>query len=241
MANSKERIQSRLNQSAQIIRKYELGDIEYFYNVFQNVTKSELETAWNLAQEKIDNLEIVKDSLEINTYRYFLTNEKVASFKNNKNKIYRYLKSDFNSKRTERKDKEIERRLRHILAEKYVKILSNEVFNILEGQRVSIIPNIIDFFDRYKVIILIFGFISLITAPRIINGLTPVEELTYKIHENSIYQFNGSVCNDGKISHSQGRGTCSWHKGVDHKFYKGQYSKTLNECREEAIKLSWRD
>ena len=82
------------------------------------------------------------------------------------------------------------------------------------------------------------SFIFLV-APRIIDGLTPVATLTEKIHEKSKYKFNGAICNDGWTSHSQGRGTCSHHKGVNNYFYKGDYSKTIDECREEALKISW--
>jgi hypothetical protein len=33
---------------------------------------------------------------------------------------------------------------------------------------------------------------------------------------NSCHKSPGAVCNDGSTSHSTGRGTCSWHGGVDH-------------------------
>lgn len=42
------------------------------------------------------------------------------------------------------------------------------------------------------------------------------------------------------VTHKVG-GTCSWHHGVDYYFYKGDYSKTIEECKEEAKKISWRD
>ena len=75
----------------------------------------------------------------------------------------------------------------------------------------------------------------------IINGLTSVDTLTKKIHERSKYKFSGSKCNDGSTSYSQGQGTCSWHDGVDYEFFKGDYAKSLEECRNEAKGLSWRD
>lgn len=89
-------------------------------------------------------------------------------------------------------------------------------------------------------IIFIFSVIFLCCLPRIIQGLTPVEILTERLHENSKYTFNGSICNDGHISHSQGQGSCSWHGGVNSSFEKGDYSKSIEECRVEALKLSWR-
>lgn len=33
-------------------------------------------------------------------------------------------------------------------------------------------------------------------------------------------QPDGAICNDGWRSYSQGRGTCSWHGGVDYYLYK---------------------
>ena len=84
--------------------------------------------------------------------------------------------------------------------------------------------------------IVIVGFLF---GSRIIDGFTSVYVLTERIYEREVYEFNGSICRDGSTSHSQGRGTCSWHDGVRYKFYKGQHKKTKNECRIEAKKRSW--
>ncbi len=89
------------------------------------------------------------------------------------------------------------------------------------------------------IIFTIFG--TFFFGSRIIDGLTSVETLTTKIHERSKYKFSGSKCNDGWTSFSQGQGACSWHNGVDYEFYKGEYSKTIEECRQEAEELSWLD
>jgi len=32
----------------------------------------------------------------------------------------------------------------------------------------------------------------------------------------SCHKSSGAICNDGHRSYSTGRGTCSWHGGVDH-------------------------
>ena len=32
--------------------------------------------------------------------------------------------------------------------------------------------------------------------------------------------YTCTICNDGSISHSVGRGTCSWHRGIDHYEYR---------------------
>ncbi len=81
----------------------------------------------------------------------------------------------------------------------------------------------------------------IVFGSRIYDGLTPVDVLTIKIYNKSRYKFDGSICWDGKISHSQGQGTCSWHGGIKHQFKKGEASKTYSKCKEEAKKLSWRD
>ena len=101
------------------------------------------------------------------------------------------------------------------------------------------------FFNRNTAltIVLIFSTIfgTFFFGSRIINGFTSVETLTVRIHERSKYKFSGSKCNDGWTSFSQGQGACSWHNGVDYEFYKGEYSRTINECRQEAEELSWLD
>jgi hypothetical protein len=101
------------------------------------------------------------------------------------------------------------------------------------------------FFNRNNVltIILVFTLIfgTFFFGTRIIDGFTSVETLTERIHEDSKYKYSGSKCNDGWTSFSQGQGACSWHDGVKYKFYKGEYSKTLEECKLKAVELSWMD
>lgn len=101
------------------------------------------------------------------------------------------------------------------------------------------------FFSRNTAltIVLIFStiFATFFFGSRIIDGFTSVETLTERIHERSKHKFSGSKCNDGWTSFSQGQGACSWHNGVDYEFYKGEYTKTIDECRQEAEELSWLD
>jgi hypothetical protein len=99
--------------------------------------------------------------------------------------------------------------------------------------------------------------VGLFNITRIIDGFTSVEVLTDKylrqrydninvypitesnlanfIHEETRWSHSGAVCKDGWISHSSGRGTCSHHGGVSHWFSKGDYSKSIEECRKEAV------
>lgn len=100
-----------------------------------------------------------------------------------------------------------------------------------------------DFFNRNIALttILMFSTIfgTFFFGTRIIDGFTPIDTLTERLHERSKYKFSGSKCNDGWNSYSQGQGACSWHDGVRYEFSKGEYSKTLKECRLEAEEISW--
>ena len=64
-----------------------------------------------------------------------------------------------------------------------------------------------------------------------------IDSLTLLVASLYLYPFNGAVCNDGWISHSQGRGTCSHHGGVNYYFYRGECMKSRSECEKEAIEL----
>jgi hypothetical protein len=90
-----------------------------------------------------------------------------------------------------------------------------------------------------KIAIIPIFFILLIFGSRIRDGFTGVNNLTERIYERNLYTFNGSKCRDGTTSQSQGRGTCSWHNGVQYKFYKGQPKKSRQQCRIEGKELSW--
>jgi len=89
--------------------------------------------------------------------------------------------------------------------------------------------------------IVILGLNFTFAKKPILYHFYTVDKLTEVFYEskNNKYKFDGAVCNDGWISHSQGRGTCSWHDGVFYYFYKGNYIKTKEECRIEAKKFSW--
>jgi hypothetical protein len=104
---------------------------------------------------------------------------------------------------------------------------------------------ITSYFSRNLILSLIL-IVSVILIPfffgnRVIDGLTSVDTLTEKLHEQSKYKYSGSKCNDGWNSLSQGSGTCSWHGGVAYEFHAGQYTKSIIECKREASKLSWLD
>ena len=241
MTITKQQIQDKLNNSAKIVSQYNLGDKNYFNVKFSNTNVTQLETAWTFGQRKIQNREIIKDASNISVDETNEANEKAVKFDKSIEGLFRYLNSEFDVKKLKLTDENIERRLRQILAETYIGKISNEVLELSIKDNSSVKSKTVTFFGKFKVAFIILGIIGVFATPRIIDGLTPVDVLTDKIHEKSKYEFNGSICNDGTTSHSQGRGTCSWHGGVDYKFYKGEYKKTIEECRKEALKLSWRD
>jgi hypothetical protein len=251
MTNSQQIIQDKLNACAIIVRKYNLGvdkvlkfdfgDEKYFFDKFSNIDKKILRNAWTLALKEIQNREIIKDTSQLSSADIEQVNKKVIGFDTNSQTFLHYLKSNFDVRELKLTDENIERRTRNLIAHRYLELVEKEVSELSVNSKNSFKSKTGAFFNKFKAAFIILGIVGVFATPRIIDGLTPVDILTEKIHENSKYKFNGSICNDGHTSHSQGRGTCSWHGGVNYKFYKGDYSKTIEECREEAIKLSWRD
>jgi len=96
-------------------------------------------------------------------------------------------------------------------------------------------------FIFFIVVIILLSFDFVFAKKPILYHFYTVDKLTEIFYENESnkYQFNGAICNDGWISHSQGRGTCSWHGVVDYYFYIGEYKKTKEECKKDAKRFSW--
>ncbi len=234
-------ILKKIERSAFIIRKYNLGDESYFYSKFPIASKVILEIIWKKEYKKVQNNEIVKNSRELNNTDLAFEYERLKKFENDTDKLYDYLISEFDFKKLELDDENKERRLRNLLSEKFIELSANEIPNEikiddeLRKEKKEIKQN------RKIILAIICGLFILFFGSTIYDGLTPVEQLTERIHERSKYEFSGSICNDGTTSHSQGRGTCSWHNGVRYKFYKGNYRKSLKECKIEAINSSWID
>lgn len=234
-------LQNKINQYALIVRKYNLGDKSFFTSKFPHIDKTYLETAWTYAQNKIQNREIIKDASNLTIEEFKLATLQINSFDYKTENLYQKLNSKFDVKELKLTDENIERKVRNALSLKYLQNLLQEIIELQKKEPTSFKAKSGKIFGKIKYLLIAVGIIGIISAPRVIDGFTPVETLTQKIHEKSKYEFNGSICRDGHTSHSQGRGTCSWHGGVAYKFYKGDYRKTIEECRAEAIKLSWRD
>lgn len=241
MKASKQQLQKKLNSLACIIRKYNLFDKVSFEIKYNFIETTIIEKAWIYGLKQIKNGEIVKDATILTDEERQTAQTAQSTFSNEPNSIYYYLNKQFYPKDLKLSDENIERHKRNLLAKRYIELVHKE----LEVLALDLKPTFENrtkwFLNKFKIALIIFGIISIFSIPRIIDGLTPVDVLAFKIYEKSKRTFNGAVCNDGHISHSQGRGTCSWHSGVDYYFYKGEYSKTIEECREEARKISWLD
>lgn len=111
-------------------------------------------------------------------------------------------------------------------------------FNLIKIKEKT--KNVFYFIKKYWFVFAILIVLGFIASPRIIDGLTSVDTLTERIHEQSKYKYRiGATCNDGWQSQATGRGACSHHGGVKEWIYQTSYKKTWDECKTEARKRSW--
>lgn len=234
----KETIESKieilLENAAIVIRKYALGDFDFFQNNFSKYDANLLEKCWEKTK-KIHNEDIIKDANEIDKEDLLIVQNRY----NQTIKELSYLRStllykSFNPKKLHLKKENRERRLSNLLAKDFIENTKKELVRI-GTIKYKIVFNIF----KYKALLFFsFLFIFIFNKP-VFDRLTPVDKLAEKIHERSKYKYSGTKCNDGTTSKSQGSGTCSWHGGVDYYFYKGDYKKTTEESYIEAKEISW--
>jgi len=242
MTNSTQYIEEKLNSCALIVRKYNLGDREFFFKKFPALTNSSLTIAWDFGLKKIQNKEIIKDVILLHKEDLKIVTTKVNSFGNDPDTLYYYLNSTFEVKKLKLTDENIERRFRKLLAINYLQIVSTEIHKLSESDKRYLKPKVIRFVNKFKYLIIAISIAGIFSIPRIIKGLTPVETLTEQIHEKSKYKYRtGATCRDGTHSNAKGSGACSHHGGVDEWIYETAYRKTLEECRKEAEEISWRN
>jgi hypothetical protein len=267
-------IQNKLNQCAITVRKFNLGDKKYFESKFKEFDKNRLDTAWDRSQKQIQHKEIIKNATSLTFYEYKLITEITTTFGNNIKKIYERLNSRFDVSELKYSEENVERRVRNILALYFLEYTKYEINELLEIKSKTFKSKVLALANKLKFVLIALGLIGLFSIPKIINGLTLPENLlneylhekypsikndvinvsllTGFLHENSKYKFNGAKCNDGSTSHSQGRGTCSHHNGVNHYFYAGEYGRSYDDCkriaisemeelRKKAYAVSWRD
>lgn len=130
MSKNKQLIQEILNTSAAITRKYNLGDREYFLRKFGGCDTKQLTEAWESGLKKIQNREIIKDTSDLPVSENPIISKKVAEVGNDAQDIAYYLNSGFDVRELKLKDENIERRVRNILAEKFLELKSKEIRNI---------------------------------------------------------------------------------------------------------------
>lgn len=242
MATIQRSIQDNLTIAAQIIRKYNIGDKDFFFSKFRNVDKSHIETAWASALREIQSREVIKSEVSLHDEEKKITIKKSLMFDNDYDALLRYLKSDFDVKKLKLTDEKIERKLRNILANRLLDLIIQEITDRQHQQKKSTNTNKIYLLKILKAVFIIITIGGFFFAPRIINGLTPVETLTIRIYNRSSYKFRiGATCKDGWPSNATGSGACSHHGGVAEWIYMTSYRKTIEECREEARKISWLD
>ena len=268
-----------LNCAAKIIRKYNLGDKEYFFSAFSEHDESLLDESWAFAFKKVKNKDIIKDTAEIFNKRDAEEIEKSTNYIKQSllgNLIgnYAFLNKSFDVRNLNFKDERRERRLRHNISLLYIEQCANDCIRLKQTEKIKRSEVIIYKIRRYLKAGSIILLVSIVISPRLIKGFTPPEKLlnTYLqeqypkikngpvtinsianfILEDTRYKSSGAICNDGWVSHSHGRGTCSHHGGVDYYFYEGDYSQSTASCLEKANKIykdfkqkayetSWRD
>lgn len=235
-------MQNKLSYFALVVRKYNIGDKVYFFSKFPDIDNSALKIAWSYALKKIQNTEIIKDVSSLSEEAANVIKIKVDNVGNNSDSIYQYLNSGFDVKRLKFADENIERSVRNILAARYLQNLSVEILQLHNKSRNSFKAKTGRFVNRIKYGLFVILVIGAFSAPRIITGLSPVDKLTERIHKASGYKVRvGAICRDGWQSKATGKGACSHHGGVSEWIYATSYYKTLEECKKEAQRKSWRD
>ena len=236
-------IQDKINNSALIVRKYNLGDENYFFSQFRTVDKVLLRLAWTTAQKEVQNKEIIKEGSNLSSDDFQKAARKASTIEDNEKALFYYLNSKFDVTELKLTDEKIERRVRKLIADRYLLIVTKEVSDFIIEKESSLKYKVKSFFTNYKTALIVYPIVAiLLFSPKIIDKFTPVEVLTEKIHDRSKYKFRvGATCNDGTSSTATGSGACSHHGGVDKWKTEIGYKKTLEECRKEAEEISWRD
>ncbi|MCK3683981.1 DUF3761 domain-containing protein [Maribellus sp. YY47] len=259
-------IDGLLLKAAKVFVKYDLyphSPKQYFIEQFPFVNRVSLNRAWDKANNEITYQERIK----FNQYGYdkeecfwtkeveFDKDEIIKNLNQDYDLVFDYLINKPNSYTLKARDK----RAHYYLALGYITNISEEIKSSDKLKKFNL-PGEIE-----KAISYVFFFFGAVVAlspiliPFLITSFTPsdklvlkylkeefktfdesqfdIDSLTLLVAHEHLYRFNGAVCNDGSISHSQGRGTCSYHGGVSYYFYKGDCMMTWDECQEEAIKL----
>jgi hypothetical protein len=253
-----------LKKSAEIIRKYNIPYEEDYFKTLKGIQRKDLIVRNQFAYDKVKNKQIIKDaSVTFTEQEETEILSRIEIFGNERNRIYTYLTNDFNVKTLKLKEENLERRVRQILAKRYLGLLLSDANRLIEieenkaiSKRFPIVGKLANFIIQHKLKLFFLLLFNLIVTPKIVDHLKPpdaiaqdiihekfpeiksgsvtIEDLAHYYHWESKYKFSGAECNDGWESHSHGRGTCSHHGGIDHYFKEGDYRKTYDECLQIA-------
>lgn len=235
MTKQEKDIYLRLLSISFVIHSYQIGDKQYFYTLFPSVDQDILEKIWLTETKKspiVSFYEQISDSEEL------LIKNKLNRLGHNEVKLFDYLSKPLDKNL----DIKTESALRKLMASRYIEIAVFSINNLL-GIPEKFLSKVFKEKRNLRRRRIFIGFTVIIaiafSLPRVIEGLTPVESLARRYHEESRYTYSGSLCWDGWESHSRGRGTCSHHGGVKSYFEKGDYSLTFQQCLEKAKQKSW--
>ncbi len=106
-----------------LYRKYEIGDLHKFQSEIQKIRKvhdSHLEDAWQKGAGKIKHDDIVKDAKSLSESEEVFCKKKAEEILNGKGDIKHFLLAEFDPKKYKLDDENRIRRVRNILAEKYI-------------------------------------------------------------------------------------------------------------------------
>ncbi|MFN0140004.1 MAG: hypothetical protein ACKVQW_07940 [Pyrinomonadaceae bacterium] len=260
MTEQKLTIQELLNRSAFLVRKYNLGNEQIFYNKFSKFPDSDLQHAWAYALKQVQNREIVKDaSVQFDQHDSLQISLRVIKLGSNIGLIHDALMKKFDVRELKLSDENMERRTRHMLASRYLDLALTAAKKEWRLANPTLTDWLTNFAKKHTTAIVVLSLalaLGGLSTPRIIDGFTPPEillnhylESEYPkiearpitqevlanfLREDTRYKTSGSICRDGWISTSTGQGSCSWHGGVRHRYREGDYSLTVEQSQKNA-------
>jgi hypothetical protein len=117
-----------INLYASILRKYYIGEEDYLYITLNGLSKREITDSWNYAKTNVKHEERITNPATLSIDEFNEALNRYSKF-NYFQETVKYLFSNFNYKKLKLSDENIERRLRHLLAIKILKIIEQKINN----------------------------------------------------------------------------------------------------------------
>jgi len=135
--------QNKLNFCALLIRKYNLGNRDYFFREFSFAENEHLVESWNHALRNIKHRDIIKNAKKVDQHEVELIDRKIKEISSKKYQTIHYLYSKFDVKELKLTQENIERRVRHHLSTKLVEQLRKQLESkiLVEKRQQSIMKN----------------------------------------------------------------------------------------------------